>query len=156
MCCSPPIWGENPTLWPTGTSLHLTILSLAVTRGWQKEQKVSQCFQLMGRTEIPSKMCCSPYMKAKSKTLLQLEAILKLSKPSLMVTWYSIMDDRVEMSPIILWHWLKSIFSPTTGGDYCECSIIFWSFDHTPICILVTWLVGMKRELYWIASALQI
>ena len=120
---------------------------------WQMEQKIPQCFRLIGGTKSLSKNRCSPHENAKIPTLLPRVAIFNLTKLSLMVTWYLIMDNRVEMAPIILWFWLKSNFSPTTGGDYNECNIISWTFDQTATCILVTWLVYIESELHWIVNA---
>ena len=120
---------------------------------WQMEQKIPQCFRLIGGTKSLSKNRCSPHANAKIPTLLPRVAIFNLTKLSLMVTWYLIMDNRVEMAPIILWFWLKSNFSPTTGGDYNECNIISWTFDQTATCILVTWLVYIESELHWIVNA---
>ena len=120
---------------------------------WQMEQKIPQCFRLIGGTKSLSKNRCSPHENAKIPTLLPRVAIFNHTKLSLMVTWYLIMDNRVEMAPIILWFWLKSIFSPTMGGDYNECNIISWTFDQTATCILVTWLVYIESELHWIVNA---
>ena len=151
-------WWENMAVHPIdrvrlGLFLHPTRLSLVVTMAWQMEQKIPQCFRLIGGTKSLSKNRCSPHENAKIPTLLPRVAIFNLTKLSLMVTWYLIMDNRVEMAPIILWFWLKSNFSPTTGGDYNECNIISWTFDQTATCILVTWLVYIESELQWIVNA---
>ena len=143
--------------WPLGTTwLDVKTVQVSPYR-WDEQpyfliRKIWENMAVGGIKSL-TKNRCSPHANAKIPTLLPAVAIFNLTKLSLMVTWYLIMDNRVEMAPIILWFWLKPNFSPTTGGDYNECNIISWTFDQTATCILVTWLVYIESELHWIVNA---